>query len=144
MIEPTVKMLFPTDWNIGTLGEFLLQMMHAHAKRNDDLDRAGVKAESAIEKRFDSVNEFRASLADQARLLMPRQEAESLLKSLTEKLETGLKVLADRVDTQSAQLISSAGKKSGIESGWGYAVGAVGLVLAIASFLALFFKKGQP
>ena len=144
MIEPTVKMLFPTDWNIGTLGEFLLQMMHAHAKRNDDLDRAGVKAESAIEKRFDSVNEFRASLADQARLLMPRQEAESLLKSLTEKLETGLKVLADRVETQSAQLISSAGKKSGIESGWGYAVGAVGLVLAIASFLALFFKKGQP
>ena len=144
MIESTVKMLFPTDWNIGTLGEFLLQMMHAHAKRNDDLDRGGVKAESAIEKRFDSVNEFRASLANRPRLLMPRQEAESLLKSLTEKLETGLKVLADRVDTQSAQLISSAGKKSGIESGWGYAVGAVGLVLAIASFLALFFKKGQP
>src|SRR5688500_19776952 len=49
-------------------------------------DRAVVKAETASEKRFDAVNEFRATLADQAAQLMPRSEAESRLQALGEKL----------------------------------------------------------
>lgn len=50
-------------------------------------DRAVVKAETATEKRFDAVNEFRATLADQAATLMPRAEAEIRLRSMSEQIE---------------------------------------------------------
>ena len=38
-------------------------------------DKAVTKAEIATEKRFEGVNEFRATLADQATRLMPREES---------------------------------------------------------------------
>ena len=40
-------------------------------------DKAVTKAEIATEKRFEGVNEFRATLADQATRLIPREEAQS-------------------------------------------------------------------
>ena len=40
------------------------------------------KAETATEKRFEAVNEFRSTLSDQARLLMPRAEADSRFETL--------------------------------------------------------------
>ncbi len=39
-------------------------------------DKAVTKAEIATEKRFEGVNEFRSTLADQAARLMPREEAQ--------------------------------------------------------------------
>src|ERR1700726_2034245 len=45
-------------------------------------DRAVSKADFATEKRFDAVNEFRATLSDQAAHLMPRAECELRLKAL--------------------------------------------------------------
>jgi hypothetical protein len=50
-------------------------------------ERANIKAETATEKRFDAVNEFRATLADQASRLMPRAEVEAIIKSQNEKIE---------------------------------------------------------
>lgn len=50
-------------------------------------DRAVVKAEMATEKRFDAVNEFRQTLADQASRLMPRAEVEQIVKGLNEKID---------------------------------------------------------
>ena len=50
-------------------------------------DRAVIKAENATEKRFDAVNEFRATLADQASRLMPRSEVEQIVKGVNEKIE---------------------------------------------------------
>lgn len=44
------------------------------------------KAEAAAEKRFEGVNEFRATLADQQRDLMPRPEAEQRMKTIEERL----------------------------------------------------------
>jgi phosphopantetheinyl transferase (holo-ACP synthase) len=101
---------------------------------------AVTKAESANESRFASMNEFRGSLADQARLQMPRLEAEALLKALTEKMDTYARGVTNRMDTLTQQMTASAGKKAGMTEGWGYAVGAVGLVLAILSIVALFWK----
>jgi hypothetical protein len=46
-------------------------------------ERAVAKAEVAAEKRFDSVNEFRKQLADQAATFMPRSEAETRLHALS-------------------------------------------------------------
>jgi ABC-type transporter Mla subunit MlaD len=51
-------------------------------------DRAVAKAETAADKRFESVNEFRATLADSARLLMPRSEVEQIVKGLSEKINS--------------------------------------------------------
>lgn len=81
------------------------------------------KAETAAEKRFDAVNEFRGQLADQARDLMPRKETETLIKNLSDKIET----LEDRGN-------EIAGRRGGMQESWGYLVGAVGVLLAIAGF----------
>src|ERR1700733_15239409 len=98
------------------------------------------KAESANERRFESVNEFRASLADKARLQMPRLECEALFKGMGEKMETSSKQTIARVDLLSQQSIANAGKKAGIADGWGFAIGAVGLVLAVVSIVAFLFR----
>ena len=49
---------------------------------------AVTKAEIATEKRFDSVNEFRNTLKDQAATLLSRSEAEARFKGQDEKLDS--------------------------------------------------------
>jgi hypothetical protein len=48
---------------------------------------AVTKAEVAAEKRFESVNEFRQTLSDQAATFMQRTEAETRMSTLSEKLD---------------------------------------------------------
>jgi hypothetical protein len=50
-------------------------------------EKAVAKAEMATEKRFDSVNEFRGQLKDQAATLLTRVEADARFKGLEEKIE---------------------------------------------------------
>jgi Ni,Fe-hydrogenase I large subunit len=50
-------------------------------------EKAVSKAETATEKRFDSVNEFRGQLKDQANSLMPREEASARFNAVEEKIE---------------------------------------------------------
>ncbi len=50
-------------------------------------EKAVIKAEVAADKRFDSVNEFRGQLADQAATFMPRTETALALLALTEKVD---------------------------------------------------------
>jgi hypothetical protein len=92
-------------------------------------DRAVSKAELATEKRFESVNEFRATLDNQQRTLIPRSEVAVIEKGLQEKITQLTKtldgILAERL---------------GIKGGYGYAVGAVGFVLLVASFVMRFVK----
>jgi hypothetical protein len=49
-------------------------------------EKAAQKAEIAIEKRFESVNEFRAQLTDQTRTFIPRQEAQSKIDDISLRL----------------------------------------------------------
>jgi len=55
-------------------------------------EKAVSKAEVANEKRFESVNEFRKALTDQATLQMPRPEAMALFAALEEKIRVISKV----------------------------------------------------
>jgi hypothetical protein len=80
------------------------------------------KAEVAAEKRFESVNEFRATLADQQRNLMPRSEAEILIKSLTDKMEVMEKTVA-----------SMSGQRSGMGTAIGIAIAVGGIVIGVLS-----------
>lgn len=75
-----------------------------------------------------SVNEFRATLSDQAAHLMPRPEAQVEFKALRERIDT----LAVRVE-------HAEGRGAGINAGWGYLVGLVGVLAAIAGLASRFF-----
>jgi len=69
---------------------------------------AVVKAEVASEKRFEGVNEFRSTLADQQRTLIPRVEAELRLNALEGKFGEALHSLEKKVDTAIASLQATA------------------------------------
>jgi len=99
---------------------------------------AVAKAEAANEKRFDSVNEFRATLTDQQRTFMPRSELEVIIKSLNEKVSAQAALLMDSNNRINANQANIAGKESGQNQGWGWAVGVVGLVLTLLSIVGMF------
>jgi hypothetical protein len=92
-------------------------------------DRAVAKAEASSERRFEGVNEFRASLNDQSRLLMPRSESEQAMRSMTEKID----VLTARVNARDD-------RGAGAGNLWGYIVGAVGLVAALIAIVVAVGK----
>jgi len=91
-------------------------------------DRAVSKAELAADKRFESVNEFRKTLDDQQRTLMPRSEVDVLIRGVVEKISANKEVI-DNI----------ASERIGIKGGWGYAVGLIG---AMAAIWALFKALG--
>jgi hypothetical protein len=71
-------------------------------------EKAVGKAETAAEKRFDSVNEFRAQLADQAQTFMPRQESEASMRSLVDKLDSATSRNSERIREVELQLQGTA------------------------------------
>lgn len=79
-------------------------------------EKAVNKAEVAAERRFEAVNEFRGQLSDQAATFMPRTEADVRISSLAEKVDA----IDKRQDV-------SHGRSAGLDKGWGYLLGAVGL-----------------
>lgn len=85
-------------------------------------DRAVLKAETATEKRFESVNEFRGTLDNQQRTLIPRSEVDVMVKGLEEKIAQLTK-----------QIDGLAATRAGVIGGWGYAVGLAGVILAVVT-----------
>jgi hypothetical protein len=63
-------------------------------------DRAVNKAEAATERRFESVNEFRSALSDQAATFMPRAEAHGRMDALSGRIAD----LKGRLDVAEGQL----------------------------------------
>jgi hypothetical protein len=97
-------------------------------------DRAVSKAELAADKRFESVNEFRQTLDDQQRMLMPRAEASVMVGGI-----------ADKVTALKEQVDGLLSERAGQRGGWGYAVGVIGFMLALGSLLMIgikFFQGG--
>lgn len=60
---------------------------------------AVAKAELSADKRFESVNEFRAQLSDQANTFLPRAEAEVRITSLAERQISDARRMTDRLDS---------------------------------------------
>lgn len=88
-----------------------------------------IKAEHAYDKRFEGVNEFRNTLADQQRTLMPRAEVELIVKGLTERL----KVLEEAS-------IKRVGEGGGAKNLWAVIVGVIGVIAIVIGLLARFIK----
>lgn len=103
-------------------------------------DRATSKAEAAAEKRFEGVNEFRGTLADQQRTLMPRLEYEVQHKALDEKLGSINKSLNDKIDGLNVTTISKQSKDLGQREGIGMVVLVAGLVSTLVAILSRFIK----
>jgi hypothetical protein len=96
--------------------------------------QAVLKAEAAAERRFESVNEFRSTLSDQQRNLMPRSEVALAIQAIHEKVQSTV----EKVSLIQTQMDALRSERAGIKGGWGYAVGAVGIVLSIiAAVIAL-------
>lgn len=87
-------------------------------------ERAVTKSENAAERRFDSVNEFRSTLSDQARLLMPRAESEQTIRALS-----------DKVDMLVARMNQNDDRGRGMGQVWSWIVGAAGILAIIVSYL---------
>jgi small-conductance mechanosensitive channel len=92
-------------------------------------ERAVLKAEAAAERRFESVNEFRQTLSDQQANLMPRKEAQVELNAIREKVDE----FASRLERHEA-------KGAGISAGWGYLVGLIGFLAAVAGLASRFIS----
>lgn len=110
-------------------------------------DRAVSKVETANDKRFESVNEFRAQLADQAAGFLPRNEANIRFDGFSEKLDSQRKVLDGRleqirVDLQQIREAAAIiqGKSVGMNQLWGYLVAAAGSGGIFAFLLERFTK----
>jgi phage shock protein A len=119
----------PKGWTLETLFYHLNDRIEA-AKEQAKLaltasDKAIAKAEIASEKRFESVNEFRAALTDASRNNITRTEVDSKIEALTEKI----KDLGDRMNR-------SEGSKQGLIDGWKIFAALVGLLATIFAILA--------
>lgn len=78
---------------------------------------AVTKAESAAEKRFESVNEFRATLSDQQSRLMPRSEVEVIMKAQNEK-----------IGDMQTRLDKTEGKGTGMNQSMGWILFAITII----------------
>jgi hypothetical protein len=93
-------------------------------------DRAVAKAEAASDKRFEAVNEFRASLNDNTRTLMPRAEYEQAIKAVNEKIET----LTARINTRDD-------RGRGIGEGWAFLASAIGLIVSVITVIVVVSRS---
>ena len=114
----------------------------AAAKERVDLamaasDKAILKAESASDRRFDGVNEFRKALSDNSATYMPRSEYAVQHQSLVEKIDTTVAAVAKM---QSA----AEGRIKGVST-VGFIVMAVitgaSSLAGIGAFLLVMFHK---
>jgi hypothetical protein len=87
-------------------------------------EKAVLKAENASEKRFEAVNEFRATLSDQAATFITRKEVEALMLAVNATLGR---------HESSAANISGRGSGMGQLLGWLVAAASAG-----AALVALF------
>lgn len=88
-------------------------------------ERQTSKAERDAEKRFESVNEFRQQLSDQAATFIPRLEAEQRIKAL-----------ADKVEMLQAFAAATTGKGQGANALFVAIIGVVSLIGAIIALVA--------
>jgi hypothetical protein len=104
------------EWTVTTLKEHLDAML---AERDKQIslaltaaEKAVTKAETATEKRFDSVNEFRQTLTDQTKTFASSERVDGLTQRL-DKLE---------------------GRSGGFSDGWRWMLLAIGIIIAAATY----------
>lgn len=123
-----------SQWTISTLKEHYDYVLKERDEKINQkftsLELAVLKAEQATEKRFESVNEFRAQLTDQSRTFIARTEYEAGYIELTKQVED-LKTRIDKADNL----------KTGGGQIWAYVVSGVSLLFAFVMLVMRFIGK---
>ena len=137
-----------SGWTVDTLKQYIDQRMidqekamekafvaqeKAVASAFEASNTAIVKSEVASEKRFESVNEFRQTLSDQAAAFLPRAEADRVTTSNAEKIQ-GLTDRLNRMDAQDTGSKITMGKMFAM-------LAAGGTILSIVIVLANQFAN---
>lgn len=121
-------------WNVESLKEYIEQRFSDSDKAVQAAllaaKEAAAKAETASEKRFDSVNEFRGQLSNQASTLMSR----------TEYL-TNHKALEDKISDLTDRLNRSEGNSQGSQITMSKVYAAIGAAVAVLSMIVLFTNR---
>jgi membrane-associated HD superfamily phosphohydrolase len=115
---------------LAFLNQQIADVRHDGTVMLDNIDKATVKAETAIEKRFDAVNEFRAQLNDQTKTFMPRAEIEARIVQNYERYNE----LANRVTR-------AEGKAAGSSAAYGYLTAAITAVIAIVTVVLILVTR---
>lgn len=133
-----------SGWTFETLKEHLQALMaerdHRNQQRFDGQEKAVAaalqaakeaveKAETAANKRFDSANEFRQQLNDQAATFMPRLEAEQRIGQQAERLAG----IESRMERQ-------GGRQEGAGRFGGTMVSIASLLIAAVAVAVALFK----
>lgn len=92
---------------------------------------AVTKAEVAAEKRFESVNEFRSTLSDQQRMLLPRLEAEVKFVNVEKNFDAMTKEISSLRESRAVH----SGKETGIKDFWALLAGLIGIGMGLVSLL---------
>jgi hypothetical protein len=137
-----------------SLREYLSALISAAEKRSDDRfeamqeavkaafaesQKAITKAETATEKRFESVNEFRASLSDQATRFITRDTLNALADKLEASIDRNredLDQLAKRLDLREGETAGSRLTTTTLYTAVGVAVAFIGLLVIVANYLS--------
>jgi hypothetical protein len=123
-----------TEWTVDTLAAHMTALVKEFDERSRERFNASetaiLRAERATEKRFDSVNEFRGTLADQAARLMPRAEYQVQYAALVDLVG----IITTRIAALEAR---SEGKEKGIGSTLAIVLGLLTLVSTVASVVSV-------
>lgn len=95
-----------------------------------------VKAEAAVEKRFDGVNEFRGQLSDQAATFLPRLEADVMFKAVSDKITA----LTDLANANRSRLDIRDGGSKGISAVTAAVISGLSLLIAIAAVVLSYLR----
>jgi C4-dicarboxylate-specific signal transduction histidine kinase len=103
-------------------------------------EKAVNKAEESAERRFESVNEFRGQLSDQAKTFVSRQEYTVQHSSLSDRIDAVYKNLSERIEQDSKLISVREGRYAGMNDGWKLLVGLVGLLASAAIAISVFHR----
>jgi hypothetical protein len=96
-------------------------------------EKAVTKAEEAANKRFDSVNEFRQTLTDQAASFMSKAEADARLKANE-----------DKITALTARLDDERSRGEGATTLWAIIVGVIGVAVLVIGFGITLSRQRTP
>jgi hypothetical protein len=125
-----------TKWTGETLYDFFNMMSELRDEKYEqrfiNAEHAVARAENAYDRRFENVNEFRAALADQQRLLVNRGE-----------YEVAHKMLMDKVESAMMRLEKHEGSVRGSRDMLGWMAGAFGLILTVITIIFMIIEKSK-
>lgn len=134
-----------TAWTVETLKDHYdarLAALETHYNERYERQRIAVdKAEAAMERRFQGVNEFRQALSDQTATYLRRDEYVAYHQTLVDKVD-GMDSRLDRIEAASLAITSSrVERRSGVTSSTAVISVIVSVAVATMTLIALVLAR---